>query len=95
MPADLVGTHLSRQLVGRPPHWRPTAPRLGGAESRRDFVHKLQICLTELRETSVWLRFAYRLCGWKESTRGLADECSELIAIFVKSINTVKAARGR
>lgn len=26
------------------------------AESRQDFVHKVKICLKELRETNVWLK---------------------------------------
>jgi four helix bundle protein len=27
-----------------------------GAESRKDFIHKLSICLKELRETRCWLK---------------------------------------
>jgi four helix bundle protein len=26
-----------------------------GAESRSDFIHKMKLCLKELRETRVWL----------------------------------------
>ncbi len=32
----------------------------GGAESSRDFVHKLKICLKELNETRVWLKIITR-----------------------------------
>ena len=68
-----------------------------GAESTRDFIHKMQICLRELRETYVWLRFVHRLCGSTVDTDRLTQECGELIAVFVKSINTAKAKsrRGR
>ena len=90
LPKDLVGAHLSRQLVRSATSPAANYAEARGAESRRDFVHKMQICLKELRETSVWLRFAHRLCGRKIDTGRLAHEWSELIAIFVKSINTAK-----
>jgi hypothetical protein len=61
-----------------------------GGESRRDFIHKMQLRLKELRETRVWLRYVQRLSGSPISE--LAAECQELIAIFVQSINTAKAS---
>ena len=62
------------------------------AESRRDFVHKMQICLKELRETGVWLEILRRI-GAAGQIIGLAGECDELTRIFVTSIRT--ARRGR
>ena len=53
-------------------------------------MHKMQISLKELRETSIWLRFAYRLCGRKPDVSQLSAECDELISIFVQSINTLR-----
>lgn len=64
------------------------------AESRRDFIHKMQICLKELRETGVWLEIVGRLYD-PERVRTLTHECSELIAIFVTSIKTAKAVGRR
>lgn len=95
MPQNLVGTHLSRQLVRSATSPAANYAEARGAESRRDFVHKMQICLKELRETSVWLRFVHRLCGPKFDTARLAQECDELTAIFVKSVNTAKAPAAR
>ena len=89
-PRDLVGTHLTRQLVRSATSPAANYAEARGAESRRDFVHKIQICLKELRETSVWLRFAHRLCGPKTDVAGLAHECNELISIFVKSVHTMR-----
>jgi four helix bundle protein len=57
------------------------------AESRRDFIHKMQICLKELRETGVWLEIVGRLDD-PDRVRTLARECVELTAIFVASIKT-------
>jgi four helix bundle protein len=59
------------------------------AESRRDFIHKLKVCLKELRETWVWLRMAAELTKSADST-SLINECNELIAIFVASLKTAR-----
>ena len=60
------------------------------AESKRDFVHKLKIVLKELRESPVALKIACEL-GFlddlADSSR-ILNECDQLIAIFVKSIQT-------
>lgn len=61
------------------------------AESHRDFIHKLQICLKELRETAVWLRTIARAAPASRDLRSLERECSELTAIFVASVRTAKA----
>ena len=59
------------------------------AESRRDFIHKVQVCLKELRETAVWLEILRRLNDPKWLA-ALADECDELTRVFVRSIKTAR-----
>ncbi len=93
LPRDLVGVHLGRQLIRSATSPAANYAEARGAESRRDFSHKLQICLKELRETYVWLRLVHRLHGSKIVTRALKQECNELIAIFVKSILTTKTPK--
>ena len=95
LPRDYVGTHLHRQLVRSATSPAANYAEARGAESTRDFVHKMQVCLKELRETSVWLRFVHRLCGSTVDTDRLTRECSELIAVFVSSINTARAKSRR
>jgi len=60
------------------------------AESRRDFVHKMKICLKELRETQVGLKLTIRLNVTNSplNVERLLQECGELVSIFVKSIET-------
>jgi four helix bundle protein len=60
------------------------------AESRRDFVHKMKICLKELRETQVGLKLTIRLNVTNSplNVGRLLQECGELVSIFVKSIET-------
>jgi four helix bundle protein len=88
LPRDFAGVHVAKQLIrcGTSPAANYAEAR--SAESRRDFIHKLQVCLKELRETAVWLRYARRLCG--EASQALEAECDELIAIVVASIRTAR-----
>jgi four helix bundle protein len=60
------------------------------AESRRDFVHKMQIGLKELRESAVWLQFMKELASDGSRCVVLSQECGELIAIFVASLKTAR-----
>ncbi len=63
-----------------------------GAESRKDFIHKLGISLKELRETYVCLKLIDRnnLCLKMDVIQDAIDENNELISIFVVSIKTAK-----
>lgn len=60
------------------------------AESKRDFVHKMLICLKELRETAVWLRFRSGMRGEDENSVQIGRECSELVAIIAAGIRTAR-----
>jgi len=61
------------------------------AESRKDFIHKLKICLKELKETRRWLRLlkkARMLPAPKMAP--ILHETEELIMIFFTSIRTAE-----
>ena len=62
------------------------------AESRKDFLHKLRICLKELRETKRWLRLVSRLkkLGEPANLPACLNEVEELIRIFVASVKTAE-----
>jgi four helix bundle protein len=61
------------------------------AQSKPDFVSKLQIALKETNETYYWLEL---LQGAKyiskETFARLSDPCNELRVLLIKSINTAK-----
>ena len=61
-----------------------------GAESRKDFIHKLRIGLKELRETSIALQLVkdLKLNHRNSQISNLLQESDELISIFVSSIKT-------
>ncbi len=89
LPNDKVGNHLGGQLLRS-----GTSPSLNygeaqGAESKRDFVHKLKLCLKELRESLNTLKILEKAEYLEENTEA-TKETNELIAIFVKSIDTTQ-----
>lgn len=59
------------------------------AETRKDFIHKMKIVLKELRETIVCLKIIEKL-ELEFNLESLIKENDELIAIFVRSIETSK-----
>jgi four helix bundle protein len=62
------------------------------AESRKDFLHKLQIALKELRESVYWLRLLDRTRAMPEpALASTLDEASLLVRILSKSVATAKA----
>jgi four helix bundle protein len=55
----------------------------------------MQICLKELRETLVWLRFARRLGVQEVNVDRLEVACNELVSIFVQSVKTARHGNRR
>jgi four helix bundle protein len=92
----LQKTATSRYLVGQLVRAGTSAganfQEARGAESRADFVHKLQIVLKELRETEYWLRLIQRAkLVPADLVAPALSEADELIRIVVKSVVTAKS----
>ena len=60
LPNTRAGNHVASQLLRSGTSSAPNYGEVQAAESRRDFVHKLGICLKELRESRIWLRIVQR-----------------------------------
>lgn len=92
LPDSRAGNHVAGQILrsGTSPY--PNHGEAEDAESRDDFIHKLKICLKELRETRRWARLI-RKQGWAKDESALLfllGESDELIRIFFSSIQTAK-----
>src|SRR6266566_3867986 len=91
LPSTALGKHVALQIVRSSTSPFANYGEVQGAESRRDFVHKLGICLKELRETRNWLKFVSEM---KLASPELVDpalhECDELLAILATSIKTAR-----
>ncbi|MGD8776997.1 MAG: four helix bundle protein [Syntrophobacterales bacterium] len=92
LPKTKVGNHISGQLIRCGTSPAPNYGEAQSAESRSDFIHKMKVCLKELRETRVWLIMIVRADLIEPASRvePLIDENNELISIFVTSIKTAK-----
>jgi len=95
LPNTRVGNHIAGQLLRCGTSPAPNYGEAQGAESRADFIHKMRVCLKELRETRVWLLMIVRATLIKSSSKldPLIQETNELISIFVTSIRTAKKGK--
>ena len=84
--------HIAGQLVRSATSSGANYEEACAAESRADFIHKMQIVLKELRESFYWLRLLVKikLVSTERLTTEL-QESEELIKIFTKSIVTAKS----
>ena len=86
---DKTGEYLCNQIIRS-----GLAPSLMyaeacSAESKADFIHKLKLCLKELRETKVCLILIMKNTPIESiKVSSLINESDELISIFVKSTYT-------
>lgn len=96
LPDSRLGRHIAGQLVRSGTSPAPNYAEACGGESRRDFVHKLGICLKELRESRCWIQLIIKAELLPETRmREILDECSQLCNIVGKSIVTAKSATTR
>ena len=89
-PNTRAGNHVAGQLLRSGTAVLPNHGEAQAAESRNDFLHKMRICLKELRESRRWLRLAVEVPLVKEpaETDRLLDETEQLIKIFAASVRT-------
>ena len=91
LPDTRMGRHIAGQFVRCGTSPAPNYEEACAAESRADFIHKLGICLKELRESRSWIRLIIRTELLPEERMGeLLDECDQLCNIIAQSIVTAK-----
>lgn len=92
LPKTYAGSHIASQLVRS-----STSPALHygeaqSAESRNDFIHKMKVCLKELRETFNCLRLISKKKWFDEvKLNAVIKKNNELISIFVTSLKTAQS----
>jgi len=94
LPRTPAAKHLGGQLLRS-----GTSPALNygeaqSAESPDDFLHKMKVCLKELRETLICLKLIAKR-SWFPTGRltPLMSENNELVAIFVTSTKTASGKK--
>jgi four helix bundle protein len=91
LPSNFVGKYYKSQMIRSGGSSALNYGEAQGAESRRDFVHKMQIVLKELRETQIALRIlGLRGIGDEGEVKSLQNEVSQLVAICTSIVSKVK-----
>ena len=91
LPKTLVARRIGDQLLRSGMSVGAHYEEAQGAESKADFVHKLQIALKEMRESNYWLRLLAKAKTLPpERLRDILDESVQLRAMLSKAVAKVK-----
>jgi four helix bundle protein len=92
LPNTRAGNHMAGQLVRSGTNPAAHYAEARGAESQKDFIHKLRLCYKELNESRVWLNIigVGRLIP-REQVIPVYRECDELCRITKASVETARA----
>jgi four helix bundle protein len=92
LPKTTTGNYLSGQLVRSGNSASLNYAEVQGAESRKDFIHKLGVVLKELKECRAALQTIIRskLIQPVEQLEPDLNETEQLVAIIGKSISTAQ-----
>jgi len=80
-----VSNHITNQLMRSATSAGANYEEACGAESKKDFIHKMQLVLKELRETLFWLKLLKK--SKLISTKNIEEvliEADELVKIIAK-----------
>ena len=90
LPDNIVNRELIRQLVKAGTSVGANYNEADGAQSKKDFRHRIAICRKESKESKFWLRMIARANpNRKDECRDLWSEAQEFTLIF-SSILSVK-----
>jgi len=86
LPSTLAGKHLGSQLIRSASSMALNYAEAQGAESRKDFRHKIKIVLKEARESHVCLQIIERKGGMidKVEISTVINEADQIVRFFVK-----------
>jgi four helix bundle protein len=92
LPDTRLARHIEGQLIRSGTSPSPHYEEARAAESRQDFIHKLSICLKELRESRAWLSLIVKTNLLPAARIApIVAECEALCKIIGSSINTARA----
>jgi len=87
----MIGKDIAKQLLRSGTSAGANYEESYGAESKADFIHKLQVVLQELRESLYWLKLIKKSQILKNiKLDNVIDETKQLSNIIAKSVITAK-----
>lgn len=90
MPRTLDAVEIGRQLLRSGTSVGANVEEAHGAESQRDFVHKMSIARKEARESRYWLRLISAAIRNDDAVQLLVQESDELVRILSAIVVTAK-----
>ncbi len=91
LPDTYAGRHVGQQMLRSGTAPAPHYGEARGAESRADFVHKLDIALKEMNETKIWLKMIIRAHLLAEAlVEDVLGECQQLAKMLNSSVQTAR-----
>ena len=95
LPSTKAGNYIAAQLIRCCHSPSFNYGEVQAAESKNDFIHKLGICLNELKECRTALKIIIKkeIIKPVERLPDIYKETEELIAIIAKSIATARSNR--
>ncbi len=96
LPTTKFANHIGGQLIRSGSSPALNYGEAQSAESQNDFIHKLKVILKELRESKVCLKIIIRKPLLPiERVTPILNESNELIAIFLKSVDTANKNKNK
>ena len=95
LPKTRAGNHVAGQFLRAGTSAYGNHGEAQAPESLDDFIHKMKVCLKELREARRWTRLIARM-GWLKGSAELAfllGEVEDLVRIFKASVRTAERRR--
>jgi four helix bundle protein len=94
LPHDRISDELVKQFIRSGTSIGANYMEADGAESKKDFRHKIALCKKEAKETKHWLRMISKANpDRKKACRNLWQEAQELTLIFSTIINTSRKGK--
>ena len=91
LPSSRTGHNLEHQLSKSGTASALIYGEAQGAESRANFLHKMKLCLKEIKETRINLKIIkHKPVLVHEKVEVAFTEVNQLMAIFLKSIETAQ-----
>ena len=95
LPDTTTGRHIAGQLLRCGTSAGANYEEARGAESKRDFLHKLGISLKEIQESQYWLRVVAGAKLVAQDPKETINEVDELCRIIGKSRVTAQTSPSR
>ena len=92
LPRSIAGIEIGRQVIRSGTSIGANVEEADGAESKKDFIHKMSIARKEVRETRYWLRIIQTSLLDNAEVADLIQESDQLVRILSRiSANAKKS----